>query len=223
MAAKNKNKLAWIIVIIAVVVIAVVAIVTTIFFGNNPEKTIEETFTALKEGNLELIDEYIATEDSNSLIENEITDTLKTSLENSDFERDLINSCFSQFEWQIKETKIEGNTAVVTVDITNKDFSNVVQEVFSKMLTQALSTAVTGEEMTEEETLNLIKESIDEVTDTTTITKEINLVKENGTWKFNATEVMNIVLPGIIDGLESLQNYLRESYGIDSEYNDYGL
>lgn len=34
---------------------------------------------------------------------------------------------------------------------------------------------------------------------------------------------MNIVLPGIIDGLESLQNYLRESYGIDSEYNDYGL
>ena len=91
------------------------------------------------------------------------------------------------------------------------------------MLTQALSTAVTGEEMTEEETLNLIKESIDEVTDTTTITKEINLVKENGTWKFNATEVMNIVLPGIIDGLESLQNYLRESYGIDSEYNDYGL
>lgn len=223
MAAKNKNKLAWIIVIIAVVVIAVVAIVTTIFFGNNPEKTIEETFTALKEGNLELIDEYIATEDSNSLIENEITDNLKTSLENSDFERDLINSCFSQFEWQIKETKIEGNTAVVTVDITNKDFSNVVQEVFSKMLTQALSTAVTGEEMTEEETLNLIKESIDEVTDTTTITKEINLVKENGTWKFNATEVMNIVLPGIIDGLESLQNYLRESYGIDSEYNDYGL
>lgn len=223
MAAKNENKLAWIIVIIAVVVIAVVAIVTTIFFGNNPEKTIEETFTALKEGNLELIDEYIATEDSNSLIENEITDTLKTSLENSDFERDLINSCFSQFEWQIKETKIEGNTAVVTVDITNKDFSNVVQEVFSKMLTQALSTAVTGEEMTEEETLNLIKESIDEVTDTTTITKEINLVKENGTWKFNATEVMNIVLPGIIDGLESLQNYLRESYGIDSEYNDYGL
>ena len=223
MAAKNNNKLAWIIVIIAVVVIAVVAIVTTIFFGNNPEKTIEETFTALKEGNLELIDEYIATEDSNSLIENEITDTLKTSLENSDFERDLINSCFSQFEWQIKETKIEGNTAVVTVDITNKDFSNVVQEVFSKMLTQALSTAVTGEEMTEEETLNLIKESIDEVTDTTTITKEINLVKENGTWKFNATEVMNIVLPGIIDGLESLQNYLSESYGIDSEYNDYGL
>ena len=61
MAAKN-NKLAWIIVIIAVVVIAVIAIVATILFGNNPEKTIDETFTALKEGNMDVLMEYTSTE-----------------------------------------------------------------------------------------------------------------------------------------------------------------
>lgn len=65
MAVKN-NKLAWIIVIIAVVVIAVVATVTTIFFSNNPEKTIDETFTALKEGNMDVLNKYITSEEKDT-------------------------------------------------------------------------------------------------------------------------------------------------------------
>ena len=101
MAAKNKNKLAWIIVIIAVVVIAVVAIVTTIFFGNNPEKTIEETFTALKEGNMDVLEEYISTEGTENSIENELTADLTDSTENPELEKEMLNSCFSQLEWKI--------------------------------------------------------------------------------------------------------------------------
>lgn len=224
MAAKNKNKLAWIIVTITVVVIAVIAIVTTILFGNNPEKTIDETFTALKEGNIDVLEEYISTEGTENSIENELTADLTDSTENPELEKEMLNSCFSQLEWKISETKKDGNTAVVTVDITNKDFSNVMQEIFSEMIAQAFSSTFTGQEMTEEYTMQLMKEKIDEVTATTTNTEEINMVKEDGIWKFSDSDALaDMLLPGFSSGLEAMQDSFSESYGLDSEYNDSGL
>lgn len=226
MAAKN-NKLAWIIVIIAVVVIAVIAIVATILFGNNPEKTIDETFTALKEGNMDVLMEYTSTEGTDNSFTNELTEGLTNgtdSTENTELEKEMLDSCFSQLEWKIAETKKDGDTAVVTVDITNKDFSNVMQEIFSEMMAQAFASAFTGQEMTEEDTMQLMKEKIDEVTATTTNTEEINMVKEDGIWKFsNSDELANMLLPGFASGLESMQDSINDSFGLDSEYNDAGL
>lgn len=223
MAAKN-NKLAWIIVIIAVVVIAVIAIVATILFGNNPEKTIDETFTALKEGNMDVLMEYTSTEGTDNSFTNELTEGLTSSTENTELEKEMLDSCFSQLEWKIAETKKDGDTAVVTVDITNKDFSNVMQEIFSEMMAQAFASAFTGQEMTEEDTMQLMKEKIDEVTATTTNTEEINMVKEDGIWKFsNSDELANMLLPGFASGLESMQDSINDSFGLDSEYNDAGL
>lgn len=226
MAAKN-NKLAWIIVIIAVVIIAVIAIVATILFGNNPEKTIDETFTALKEGNMDVLMEYTSTEGTDNSFTNELTEGLTNatdSTENTELEKEMLDSCFSQLEWKIAETKKDGDTAVVTVDITNKDFSNVMQEIFSEMMAQAFASAFTGQEMTEEDTMQLMKEKIDEVTATTTNTEEINMVKEDGIWKFsNSDELANMLLPGFASGLESMQDSINDSFGLDSEYNDAGL
>lgn len=226
MAAKN-NKLAWIIVIIAVVIIAVIAIVATILFGNNPEKTIDETFTALKKGNMDVLMEYTSTEGTDNSFTNELTEALTNgtdSTENTELEKEMLDSCFSQLEWKIAETKKDGDTAVVTVDITNKDFSNVMQEIFSEMMAQAFASAFTGQEMTEEDTMQLMKEKIDEVTATTTNTEEINMVKEDGIWKFsNSDELANMLLPGFASGLESMQDSINDSFGLDSEYNDAGL
>ena len=226
MAAKN-NKLAWIIVIIAVVIIAVIAIVATILFGNNPEKTIDETFTALKEGNMDVLMEYTSTEGTDNSFTNELTEGLTNatdSTENTELEKEMLDSCFIQLEWKIAETKKDGDTAVVTVDITNKDFSNVMQEIFSEMMAQAFASAFTGQEMTEEDTMQLMKEKIDEVTATTTNTEEINMVKEDGIWKFsNSDELANMLLPGFASGLESMQDSINDSFGLDSEYNDAGL
>jgi transcriptional regulator of met regulon len=226
MAAKN-NKLAWIIVIIAVVIIAVIAIVATILFGNNPEKTIDETFTALKKGNMDVLMEYTSTEGTDNSFTNELTEGLTNgtdSTENTELEKEMLDSCFSQLEWKIAETKKDGDTAVVTVDITNKDFSNVMQEIFSEMMAQAFASAFTGQEMTEEDTMQLMKEKIDEVTATTTNTEEINMVKEDGIWKFsNSDELANMLLPGFASGLESMQDSINDSFGLDSEYNDAGL
>ena len=227
MAAKNNNKLAWIIVIIAVIIIAIVAIVATIFFGNNPEKTIDETFTALKEGNMDVLEKYTSTEGTDTSLENELAEGLTegtNSTENTELEKEMLDSCFSQLEWKIAGTKKDGDTAVVTVDITNKDFSNVMQEIFSEMMAQAFASAFTGQEMTEEDTMKLMKEKIDEVTATTTNTEEINMVKEDGIWKFSdSAELANMLLPGFSSGLESMQDSFSESYGLDSEYNDSGL
>lgn len=223
MAAKN-NKLAWIIVIIAVVVITLVAIVATILFGNNPEKTIDETFTALKEGNMDVLVEYTSTEETDNSFENELTEGLTNGTENTELEKEILNSCFSQLEWKIAETKKDGDTAVVTIDITNKDFSNVMQEIFSEIMAQSFASAFTGQEMTEEDTMQLIKEKIDEVTATTNNTEEINMVKEDGIWKFSDSgELANMLLPGFSSGLESIQDSINDSYGLDSEYNNSGL
>lgn len=227
MAAKNNNKLAWIIVIIAVVIIAVITIVATILFGNNPEKTIDETFTALKEGNMDVLMEYTSTEGTDNSFTNELTEGLTNgtdSTENTELEKEMLDSCFSQLEWKIAETKKDGDTAVVTIDITNKDFSNVMQEIFSEMMAQAFASAFTGQEMTEEDTMQLMKEKIDEVTSTTTNTEEINMVKEDGIWKFsNSDELANMLLPGFASGIESMQDSINDSFGLDSEYNDAGL
>lgn len=224
MAEKTSNKRAWIIVIIAVVIIALVAIVTTILFANNPEKTIEETFTALKEGNMDILDKYTVTGENDTSLGNELAPELTENVENSDLENELMNSCFAQLEWQIRETKKDGDTAIVTVEITNKDFSNVMQEIFSEMIAQAFSSAFTGQEMTEEDTMKLMKEKIDEVTATTTNTEEINMVKEDGIWKFSdSDELANMLLPGFTAGLKNMQDSFNESYGLDSEYNDSGL
>ena len=225
--AANNNKLAWIIVIIAVVVIAVVAIVATILFGNNPEKTIDETFTDLKEGNMDVLLEYTSTEETDNSFENELTEGLingTDSTENTELEKEILNSCFSQLEWKIAETKKDGDTAVVTVDITNKDFSNVMQEIFSEMMAQAFASAFNGQEMTEEDTMKLMKEKIDEVTATTTNTEKINMVKEDGIWKFSdSDELANMLLPGFSSRIESMQDSINDGYGLDSEYNDSGL
>lgn len=224
MATKNNNKTAWIIVIIAVIIIAVVAIVATIFFGNNPEQTIDETFTALKEGNMDVLMEYTSTEETDNSFTNELTEGLTSGTENTELEKEMLDSCFSQLEWKISETKKDGNTAVVTVDITNKDFSNVMQEIFSEMIAQAFSSTFTGQEMTEEDTMQLMKEKIDEVTATTTNTEEINMVKEDGIWKFSDSDALaDMLLPGFSSGLESMQDSFSENYGLDSEYNDSGL
>lgn len=226
MAAKN-NKLAWIIVIIAVIVIAVIAIIATILFGNNPEKTIDETFTALKEGNINVLMDYTSTEGTDNSFTNELTEGLTNgtdSTENTELEKEMLDSCFSKLEWKISETKKDGDTAVVTVDITNKDFSNVMQEIFSEMMAQAFASAFIGQEMTEEDTMQLMKEKIDEVTATTTNTEEINMVKEDGIWKFSDSDKLaNMLLPGFASGLESMQDSINDSFGLDSEYNDAGL
>ena len=224
MAAKNNNKTAWIIVIIAVIILAVIAIVTTIFFGNNPEKTIDETFAALKEGNMDALNKYITEEEIDASLENEIMTGLIDASADTTEDEELTKACFIQLEWKINETERDGNTAVVNVDITNKDFSKVVGEVFSEMLAQAFSSTFTGREMTEEDITNLFKEKIEEVTDTTTATEEINLVKENGIWKFtNSDELVKILLPGLSEKVDELENSLDGSYDTDNEYNDSGI
>ena len=224
MATKNGNKRAWIIAIIAIVVIAVVAIVATIFFGNNPEKTIDETFTALRDGDMDVLNKYITSEEKDKSIENEIMAGLTDTSASETEEEELTKACFTQLAWKINETKIDGKSAVVNVDITNKDFSKVVEEVFSEMLAQAFSSAFTGEEMTEEKIGNLFQEKIEKETETTTATEEINLVKENGIWKFsNSDELVKILLPGLSEKVDELENSLGGSYDTDNEYNDSGI
>lgn len=99
-----------------------------------------------------------------------------------------------------------------------------MQEIFSEMMAQAFASAFTGQEMTEEDTMQLMKEKIDEVTATTTNTEEINMVKEDGIWKFSdSDELANMLLPGFSSGLESMQDSINDSFGLDSEYNDAGL
>lgn len=221
MAAKTSNKRAWIIAIVLVVIIAIVAVLATIFLANKPEKTIEATFTALKEGNMDILNNYSITGGTDTSLENELTSELTGS---SDVENELMASLFTQLDWQIKETKKDGDTAVVTVDITNKDFSNVMQEVFQEIIAKAFSSAFSDEEMSDEDVINLMKEKIEEVTSTTTNTTEINMIKEDGIWKFsNSEELVNTLLPGFAAGLENAQNSFSESFGIDTENDDSGL
>ena len=102
---------------------------------------------------------------------------------------------FGNFTYEIKSvnTDTEG-VAIVTTDITNIDMNIVMQEYMKK----ALEASENSTDMTQEEAMTLLKDSIAENKENT-ITKTVNLeVKkaEDGQWKVKTTDELNTILTG---------------------------
>ena len=222
MEYKNTNKRAWIILIILFVIIAIAAIVANNVLGNNPERTVDEVFKALKKGSINSLNIYSLASSASSLEDSLGSDLIGDTDDDSNKtqEEELLRSCFTQLEWKIVSSKIDGDSAIVNVEVTNKDFSKIINEYFTEIFTKALSSSFTDEEMTEEEMLNIFKQKIDGITETRTITEDIDMVRENGMWKLNEENIEYILLPGFAEGMESFTNSLNDLYS-SSYYDDY--
>ena len=177
-----------------ILLFVVLAIVTALLLlPTTPEKTVEGMLNSLKNADFESVNKYVNYEE----IVNE-----SEMLQNSEMDEETQSLLFDKLTWKILNISKEENTASVEVEITNKDFNQII----SNYKQEALRIAFSGESFTEEVQNNKLKEQLkNEEIGTKTITTTIQLEKQDGEWKVQADEsLVNALLPGLQEAINSL-------------------
>ena len=180
--------------IIAIIII-LLAIIGLIYLAiPTPEKTLNNFFNSLKNGNIEKINQYLNYDEiSLEKVLNEGTET-----------NEVQKALFESLEWNIKSVTEEQDIATIEVEVTNKDyekaFKSYIQEMFQKFLN--------NEDVSDEEQFDLlINEISKEETGTKTTTQTIALSKENGQWEVNSDDsLIEALYPGLVEGIDSISN-----------------
>ena len=168
-----------------VLLLVVLAIVTALLLlPATPEKSVEGMLNSLKNADFESVNKYVNYEE----IVNE-----SEMLQNSEMDEETQSLLFDKLTWKISNISKEENTASVEVEITNKDFNQII----TNYTQEALRIAFSGESFTQEEQNNKLKEQLkNEGIGTKTVTTTIQLVKQDGEWKVQADEsLINALLP----------------------------
>ena len=182
-----------------ILLVVVLAIVTALLLlPATPEKTVEGMLNSLKNADFESVNKYVNYED----IVNE-----SEMLQNSEMDEETQSLLFDKLTWKILNISKEENTASVEVEITNKDFDQII----SNYKQEALRIAFSGESFTEEDQNNKLKEQLkNEEIGTKTVTTTIQLVKQDGEWKVQADEsLVNALLPGLQEAINSLNSIIN--------------
>ena len=176
-----------------VLLLVVLAIVTAlILLPSTPEKTVDGMLNSLKNGDFEGVNKYVNYDE----IVNE-----------SEMDEEAQNLLFDKLSWKVLNISKEENTASVEIEITNKDFA----EIISNYTQEALKIAFSGESFTEEEQNNKLKEQLkNEEIGTKTVTTTIQLTKQDKDWKVQADEsLVNALLPGLQEAMNSLNSIIN--------------
>ena len=182
-----------------ILLVVVLAIVTALLLlPATPEKTVEGMLNSLKNADFESVNKYVNYED----IVNE-----SEMLQNSEMDEETQSLLFDKLTWKILNISKEENTASVEVEITNKDFDQII----SNYKQEALRIAFSGESFTEEDQNNKLKEQLkNEEIGTKIVTTTIQLVKQDGEWKVQADEsLVNALLPGLQEAVNYLNSILN--------------
>ena len=182
-----------------ILLFVVLAIVTALLLlPTTPEKTVEGMLNSLKNADFESVNKYVNYEE----IVNE-----SEMLQNSEMDEETQSLLFNKLTWKTLNISKEENTASVEVEITNKDFNQII----SNYKQEALRIAFSGESFTEEVQNNKLKEQLkNEEIGTKTITTTIQLEKQDGEWKVQADEsLVNALLPGLQEAINSLNSIIN--------------
>ena len=182
-----------------ILLLIVLAIVTAlILLPSTPEKTIDGMLNSLKNGDFESVNKYV----NNSEIVNQ-----SAMLENSEIDKETQILFFEKLSWKVLNIAKEENTASVEIEITNKDFNQII----SNYTQEALKIAFSGESFTKEEQNNKLKEQLkNEEIGTKTVTTTVQLTKQDGDWKVQADEsLVTSLLPGLQEAINSLNSIIN--------------
>lgn len=161
-------------------------IITT---GENPEKlfeigTMERDAKELFEQSGLSVDEYM----------NDIT--------NTNIDEDTQNKLTSKLSYKIVSVKQNESTATLTVEFTNIDYSNLMDNIMDRLFNSDYSSedmANFSEDKINEYTEKLYEEEINKIYEKgkmATVTYDVNMIKENGTWMVES----DLELYSIING-----------------------
>ena len=182
-----------------ILLVVVLAIVTALLLlPATPEKSVEGMLNSLKNADFESVNKYVNYEE----IVNE-----SEMLQNSEMDEETQSLLFDKLTWKILNISKEDNTASVEVEITNKDFNQII----TNYTQEALRIAFSGESFTQEEQNNKLKEQLkNEGIGTKRVTTTIQLVKQDGEWKVQADKsLVNALLPGLQEAINSLNSIIN--------------
>ena len=194
-AKKTTNKKTpWVATaLIVVVVLVVVALLTyMIVTSSNPKKTVDGFLTNLKAGDFAKAQEFVS--GSEDLLSNE------------DFDDETKALLFDKLSWKVTNVTIEDNQATVEIEVTNKDFNKIISNCMEKLL-EDFKTILNGGSAEQNMEKYFTDELKNEQVETTTVTKTIQLVKEDKTWKVVSNdELADALLPGLKEAINEEVN-----------------
>lgn len=193
---KSKSK---IIIALTIIIIVIIGVSIYLYITNmekkGPEITINNMFNALKQSDESQVNEYL---DYNKLLSSLDEMLVKEDVRNEEVEKKL----FESIEWKIENIEADGETATAVVELTNKDFIEVVTAWMKKIV----NVKNNGIELTDEVSLQKLQETLEETDTTKTVIKRISLEKVDEKWKVTVNEELtNLVFPGV-DSVVSVLN-----------------
>lgn len=196
---KKKGKKLWIFIILLILIVALVFIgIRIIKDKNKPKETIDIAFTAIKEANIEESKKYIDYQKLISILDDEMLS--EEELKKVGLDKEL----FKELNWNIENIKIQKNQAIAIVEVTNKDYKDIITKWLKKIIQEQSN----GNQLTDELCLEKLKECVaDNEVATKTIIKKISLKKENDNWQIVVNDDLgNALFPRI----ESINRVLSE-------------
>lgn len=195
---KNNKKVGYWVggVILLLIVLAIVT--ALLLLPETPEKTVDGMLNSLKNADFESVNKYINYDEVVNQSE---------MLKDSEMDQETQSLLFNKLSWKIMNITKEADKASVEVEITNKDF----EQIISNYTQEALKIAFSGESFTEEEQNNKLKEQLkNDQIQTKTVNTTIQLIKQEGNWKVQADEnLVNALLPGLQDAINSLNSIIN--------------
>ena len=179
-----------ILVLIIAVIIGIIYIIKNNTNSNNEfeeqGKIINSAFSNLKSFNIDEVEKYLNYSE------------LISGLDKNIMEEKFINlqkNLFNTMEWSIENIKEEDGIVVAIVEVTNKNYKNIIIE----WLKQIVELKSETEELSNEESLQVLEKILRENNNgTQSVIKKIQLMEQDGEWKIIVDdELINLVYPGI--------------------------
>ena len=191
---KSSSKKGRTIAISIILLCFVAVILGVLYFIKTPYYALIKAFDAMKSEDINTINKYV----SYDSLMNSIVGNLNVGDEMSEFEK----NCFSDFSFKINTVKVEGDTAVINIDTTNKNFRNAITK-WSQSIYQKF---INGEEISNEEGIKLLNNCLkDSSIGTITTNKDITLKKVEERWIIDVDDSLkDAIFPGISEVVNSI-------------------
>ena len=197
---KKRNRL-WIVIIIIVMVGVVVGGIVY-FYNKSPRRKVEQAinicFNAMKALDVKRVEQYMNYEELIISLDNIIIKNREESVSN--LEKEL----FKNINWKIENIEIQDAKASVVIEMTNKNF----REVITKWIQKLATLKETGEYISNEIALDKLETILKEQTEIRTEIKKITVNKDDEHWNIQVDESLrNLMYPGIDSVIAVLNEY----------------
>lgn len=178
--------------------------------ADSPSATTETFLKAVKKQDQQTL-KSVYLGDSDSIISDSDIDASNTKVP---IDQNLKSLLFD-FDYAIQEEKTEGDTAVVTVEITTYPLGDVFTEWFQEFIAKAFSVDMIGakSEDLQKDAMEALQKKFKNVKKTYKSKVDIHLEKKDADWKVSDfkgnLDFLNAVTGGILDSMKKLPNKMN--------------